>query len=135
MARPAPRWANVEKKLVAWLQADVRPEVFTELPSNLNDVLPAHRITRVGGGDGAETTKVYQVEIETYASTRGQLWDAVADVETSMRRLAANGLDGLYVDEVTETFAAALVEHEGDGVRKATATYGIAVRPATITTT
>lgn len=135
MVRPAPRWPNVEKQLVAWLKDGGR-NVYTETPGDLHERLPAHRITRVGGADkGDGITKIYQLEVETFARSRGALWDAVAEIETEMYRLASNGTDEWYVDDVTETFAAAIVDYEDDGVRKASATYGIAVRPVIITTT
>ena len=134
MARGTLTWPNVEKFTVAWIKAATSRDVWTETASSLADNLPTHRVQRIGGGTGPDgITKTYQVEVTTYAASRGSLWDSVAQVETAMENLASNGTESWYVDEVTETFAAASEPYENGDVRSATATYGIAVRPRTNT--
>lgn len=129
MVRPARRWPNVEKQLAAWLAAATGHPVFTETDSSLTNHLPAYKIARVGGADAVELGKAIQVEVESLASTRPAMWDAVAAVETAMAGLAANGTPDWYVDDVTETFSAAVQETSNDGVRKASATYALTLRP------
>lgn len=129
MARPARRWPNVERRLAEWLTTATGRPVFTETPDTLAEHLPAYRIERVGGADAYELGKEIQVEINTLAATRPQVWSAVADVETAMEALKANGLPGFYVDDVRETFSAAMEPYQNDGVRRATATYGLTIRP------
>ena len=97
MARPARRWPNVERGLVAWLSASTGRPVFTETPDNLEDHLPAYRIERVGGTDAYELGKEVQVEVNSLAATRPQVWGAVADVETAVRAAEADRLRALVL--------------------------------------
>lgn len=124
-----PRWPNVEKLVVGWVATRTGRPVFTETDDSITGSLPAYQVTRVGGAGGPDFTKTVQVEIDAIAATRSALWDAVADLETAMFSLAANGTEDWYVDSVTETFSAAIQPHENPGARRATATYGLALRP------
>lgn len=129
MARKQLRWPNVERQLIAWLTAQTGRPVFAETPETLTDHLPAYQIERIGGSDAIEIGKAIQVEVNSLAATRPKMWDAVADVETAMNLLAANGTQEWYVDDVSETFSAAVAPHPNDGVRRATATYSLTIRP------
>jgi hypothetical protein len=129
MASPAPRWPNVERGVVRWLGARTGRPVYTESDEELEERLPAYRVERVGGADAYELGKEIQVEVSSLAATRPELWAAVADAESAMEALKANGFEGFYVDDVRETFSAAVVPYRNDGVRKATATYGLTLRP------
>lgn len=129
MARKPVRWPNVERQLIAWLTAQTGRPVFTETPDTLTASLPAYQIERVGGSDDFEIGKAIQVEVNSLAATRPAMWDAVADAETAMALLAANGTEHWFVDDVTETFSAAVAPHPNDGVRRATATYSLTIRP------
>lgn len=134
MARVSVEWPNVEKFARAWVETRAGHNTWTETPANLATNLPAYRLERIGGSQGADgITKTFQVEVTTYAADRDGLWQAVAGVETAMYDLASNGTEDWYADEVTETFAAAIEPNENGDVRKATAVYGIAVRPRTTT--
>lgn len=129
MARKQLRWPNVERQVVAWLIAQTGRPVFTETPETLAAHLPAYQIERIGGSDEFEIGKAIQVEVNSLAATRPAMWDAVADVETAMALLASNGTEDWYVDDVSETFSAAVAPHPNDGVRRATATYSLTIRP------
>lgn len=123
------RWPNVEKQLIAWLKAATGRPVFTETNTDLETHLPAYQIERVGGSDEFEIGKTIQMEVSSLAATRPAMWDAVADVETAMQQLAANGTAAWYVDNVTETFSAAVAPHPNSRIRRATATYALTIRP------
>lgn len=124
-----PVWPNVERNMVAWLKAATGRPVFTETDSHLGGHLPAYQVERVGGGDGVETEKRFLVEVNTIGSSRPEVWDAVAKVETAMARLSSNGTAGWYVDNVVETFTAAIEPYDNTGKRRATATYELTIRP------
>lgn len=123
------KWPLVEKHLIRWLRESLGIPVYTETPADLENKLPALQVTRTGGGDGTDFTKTIQVEVETIAANRGQLWDKVSEVEAAMFQLTANGTKDWYVDNVTETFSAAAIPDGNRGLRRATATYGLEVRP------
>ena len=129
MGRQQQRWPNVEKQVIAWLKAATGRPVFTETNTDLENHLPAYQIERVGGSDSFEIGKTIQVEINSLAATRPAMWDAVAAVETAMQQLASNGTAAWYVDDVEETFSAAVAPHPNSGIRRATATYSLTIRP------
>lgn len=129
MGRPPVRWPNVERHLVAWLADATGRPVFTETRPTLGDHLPAYQVERVGGSDLVELGKEIHVEVTSIAGARGEMWDAVALVETAMSGLAANGTDHWYVDDVREAFAAAVEPSNDGGVRRASATYALTLRP------
>lgn len=132
MGNPPVAWPDVEQLLVAWLKEQTGRTVYTELPGTLAGALPCEKVERVGGTDGTETTKIFAVEIQSLAdgaNARGDALDNAGQVQAAMYRLSGHGHDGVAVDEVSETFAAAIEPYENDTVRRATATFGIAVRP------
>lgn len=124
-----PRWANVEKFLRLWLAQETGKVVYTETDGSLSGALPAYQITRVGGSDGADFSKSVSVEVDSIAATRGAMWDTAADAQTAMHKLAANGTADWYVDTVEEMFSPAVEPYENTGVRRATATYALTIRP------
>lgn len=130
MARERRRWANAEKQCIAWLRQETGRTVYSSTPDNLGTVVPAYKVTRVGGGQETDLEKTIDLEINTYAVKRGDLWDAVADIETAMDSLRANGTNDWYVDDVTEVFGHSIVEsNENRDLVKATATYRVKLRP------
>ena len=129
MARNRVSYPNLERAVVAWLKAETGLTVYTETPPDLAAHVPCYRVARAGGGDQLELGKEVQIEVAAYGRNRADLWNAAAAAETAMDYLAANGAPGFYVDDVRETFGFAAEPYENDGVRKATATYGLTVRP------
>lgn len=130
-----PRWANVEKFLRLWLAERTGRPVYTETDGTLTGNLPAYQITRVGGSGGIDFSKTVAIEIDSIAATRGAMWDTAADAQTAMHELAANGTADWYVDTVEETFSPAVEPYENTGVRRATATYALTIRPLPHNTT
>lgn len=123
------KWANVEKLLRLWLAAETGRAVYTETDGTLAANLPAYQITRVGGSGGIDFSKSVSVEVDSIAATRGDMWDTAAAAQTAMHKLAANGTADWYVDTVEETFSPAIEPYENTGVRRATATYALTIRP------
>lgn len=134
MPKNALEWPIGEQVVKAWLDTKQSAPVWTETPPTLADNLPAYQAQQVGGSDRPDgLTKVLQVEVNTFAASRGDVWAATRNLQTLMHQLGGNAAAGWCIDEVTETFAPAIEPYENGDVRKATATYGIAVRPAITT--
>lgn len=130
MVREPRRWANAEKQCIAWLKAATGRPVYNSTPDNLGTVVPAYKVTRVGGAGRGEIEKDIDLEVEAFVASRGALWDAVAVIETAMDALKANGTAAWYVDDVEELFGFGLDEgYENPDIVKATATYRVTLRP------
>lgn len=122
-----PRWSNTERLVVGWLTTHQGLPVYTERPEGLTaDHL---LIERIGGARTDPIDREVDVEVTVTTTARGDLWDAVADVEEAIAALAAAGSAAGYVDDVVERFAFAAEEHRNPGVRKARAVFTLTVRP------
>lgn len=129
MSAPALRWPNVERAVIGYLRLAANVLVYSETPPSS---LPSRYlvVTRVGGRGGVLTDRT--VDVEVLACTHGSrsdLWDLVADVESAMYALAAHAADGVYVDDVAETFGFADDPIDDQDVRRAVATFTLTVRP------
>lgn len=131
-------WPNAERHVIRWLNTHTELTVYSLLPNNFGDHLPAAQVTRMGGTPGSDTEtgarkvgndRTIDIEITVHTRTRGELWSAAQQVETAMGGLAANGDAEWYVDDVSEVFAFAVDNYENETKQRATATYGLMVRP------
>lgn len=83
---PTTLFADVEVELVAWLIAELGPgvKVCTELPANLDQVLPAVRVQRITGAEDADGKLDHPVvDVDVFAADRGaasQLANQVRDL-------------------------------------------------------
>ena len=130
MGRNERRWANAEKQLITWLSTSTGRYVYSKTPDDLQAVVPAHKAARIGGASRGDLEKDIDLEVDTFVATRNELWDVVAEVETAMDALKANGTAEWYVDDVQEVFGHAIDEtYENPNIVKATATYRVTLRP------
>lgn len=121
------RWPNVTKLAVRYLYAATGVRTVTTLPSNLVDILPVHRITRGPGGDDKITDSPL-VDVETFAASEDQMWEAAEDARQAMHALAGLVVDGALVDTVTTATSATYVDYGNPKVYRAVASYRLALR-------
>lgn len=126
-------WPNAERELREWLKARTGREVYTETNSTLEENLPAYQITRVGGAGWARRwiDRSVDIELDSIAGSRGDMWSAAERAATAMLALRANGTAEMYVDDVEELFAPAVEPYENSTIRRCTATYRLTLRPRT----
>lgn len=122
-------WPNSEKLAVSWIKAATSRPVFTETPEDLQPHLPAYQVNRVGGTEISPHERTVILEIDVMAATRAAMWDSVQVLQRAMGSLAANGTAQWYVDDVVESFGAAIEPTQTDGIRRATSTYTLTLRP------
>lgn len=64
-------WPDIEIELVAWLTARLGGvRHCTDLPANLEEILPVNQVQRVGGDDDSFRLDRPLFTVDTYASTR-----------------------------------------------------------------
>lgn len=76
-------YVDVEVLLVAYLKAKTGKRVLTDLPADLAEILPLHRLTRVSGADNDYRLDQSVVNVDTFAADRAQAYtlaNAVRDV-------------------------------------------------------
>lgn len=125
----AAAWPEVEHLTLKWLRDRTGRPVYTETDTGLTDHLPALQVARVGGSDGAETSRHFDLEVTAIAAARHAALTLAGEAYAAMKNLATAPAYGWYVDEVQEIFGAAIIPTGNPGHRAATATYRITVRP------
>lgn len=120
-------WANLERLVLAWLQARADATGYTEVPTDA--ALPRFTIEQSGGRGSGWIDKAVDVEVKAIAETRAQMWALAGRLDSAMRDLASNGNGEGYVDDVEETFAFTPDPHPNSDLRRAIATYTLTVRP------
>ena len=63
-------WPDVETELNAWLEARLSVVHLTDLPANLDAILPVNQVTRVGGDDDSIRLDRALVAIDSYGADR-----------------------------------------------------------------
>lgn len=63
-------YIDVEAVLVTWLAGNLGVRCVTELPANLQDVLPVVRVVRVGGTDRVPSLDRAVVDVDFYDADR-----------------------------------------------------------------
>jgi hypothetical protein len=88
------RSPDVEAMLTGWLRTQLAgPRVVTDIPGNLEDVLPVVQVTRVGGGRVDRFLPRPRIDVDCYAATR----EAAADLANQVEHLFATALRGAAV--------------------------------------
>ena len=120
-------WPNVEAALVAYLKTQCQVPVYTETLGSMPDrYLMVERV----GGYAEDFTLSPEVEITVSSRiSRGDMWALAAEVETAMVETSAALVGGVYVDACDTRFAFAFDPTTVAGVRQASATFILHLRP------
>jgi hypothetical protein len=88
------RSPDVEAMLTGWLRTELAgPKVVTDLPGNLEDVLPVVQVIRIGGGRVNRFLIRPRIDVDCFAATREQ----AADLANQVEHLLAAVLRGVAV--------------------------------------
>jgi hypothetical protein len=104
MTYPAVVTPDVEAMLTTWLRDQLGVTTGTDLPEDLEQVLPVIQVTRLGGPRVQQILSQPRIDVDCFAPWREQARDLAADVEArllSMRgATVASGTVGLVEIEV-----------------------------------
>lgn len=133
---PEPASPDVELLLTRWARATLPDNEFgTEAPSNLADVLPWHRVTRLPGTDIELTLERALIDVDSFAADRTEASDAARALKDAM----TYKLPGLYVPDLGAAIGAVRVvaspawrAWDNTNVRRYGATYLVVVHAVPI---
>lgn len=78
-------YPDVERLLVAYLSDALKVRVVTDLPANLQDILPVVQVGRVGGADDVVTIDNARVDVDAFAAGRGAASDLAERCRVALR--------------------------------------------------
>lgn len=120
-------WPDVELVVGTGLRGTIAGRVVTVLPTKLESLLPVTRVTRGPGPDDG-ITDAPLVDVETFAATRGAMWELAEDTRQAMLALAGRAAAGALVDTVATVTGPTWVDYENPAVQRAVATYRLQLR-------
>jgi hypothetical protein len=120
-------WPDVEATVRGYLAGVLAGRVVTVLPSQLEASLPVTRVTRGPGSDDGVTDGPL-LDVETFAATRGAMWDLAEETRQALHKLAGKAHGGVLVDTVTTAVGPVYVDYGNPAVQRAVASYRLALR-------
>lgn len=119
-------YLDIEKALVAWLadQTDVR--CATDTPPNLAEKFV--KVVRVGGTDDALSVDKPVVDIECFATTRGDASDLARKVQRLLRFRGETSVTGGWMRQASTVSGPALRPQANPALWRFGATYQIPTR-------
>jgi hypothetical protein len=116
--------------LVGHLAAVLGVRFVTDLPANLQQILPLGQVNRIGGGDDVVTIDRANVDVDTYAGTRAAALALSERVREELRlRLPGVVVGGVEVCRVDTLSGPAWRPYDDTtNVRRFGATYQITTR-------
>lgn len=130
MSWPELDWGDVEQAVTLWLRSrhPTPVRVVQELPADLEKKLPLLQVQVTPGGGEVGTTGITLIDLDTFAATRGAMWDLANRARTSMLALAGQHVGGLVIDTVATDVRPAPVDYGSPALRRAVATYRLTSR-------
>jgi len=117
-------YADAEKLLVAFLRAETGLRVVTELPSNLEEVLPVIQVSRYGGNDSRYVLDRASVDVDCFAATRAEASALAAQArELFIFRLPSYNAGAVSVSRVRTINAPGWAPYDNDTLRRFHASY------------
>ncbi|MEV8637794.1 hypothetical protein AB0395_39720 [Streptosporangium sp. NPDC051023] len=123
---------DVEALLTSWIEVNVvGMHAMSETPNDLDSLVPAVRVRRIGGPyDGFKLDRA-TVDIDVFDATRDGASTAALDVQRALHdRLARNKAGNAVVTRVETLTGPRPLPYDNAGLRRFGATYRITVHPA-----
>lgn len=122
-------YVDIEQVLGVWLTAQTGARSVTELPANLQDVLPVNEIHRIGGSEHTRTIDVALVDVTTYAASYGDAASLALQVRGLLRmNLPGTTVAGGVVLRVDSNVPPVWQTYADPMLRRFGATYAITVQ-------
>jgi hypothetical protein len=126
-------YPDVERLLVAWLNAHLNVRVLTDTPSNLEKVLPVVQITRFGGADTAPGIDRAIVDVDCYGATRAVASQLAEHVRYALLyRLAGSQHENVAIADVSTLSGPSWRPYDNTALRRFGASYAITTHAMTI---
>ncbi len=124
MSHPVVTLPDAELLLLEWLRGQV-PDVrlVTDLPRNLEELLPVGQVTRIGGGRVQQVLDQARLDVDCYGASREAARDLAAQIETVLPSLRGTTTAGGCVGHVLIEVGASWRPDWNERVRR----YGLSV--------
>lgn len=121
-------YADVEELLIGWLATELSVRCVTDLPANVQSILPVVQVTRFGGTDRFPTLDQPHVDIDCYAADRAGAHDIAEQVRSALRfSLRGQTVDGAVVSRVETLTGPSWRPYEDEHLRRFGASYRITI--------
>jgi hypothetical protein len=109
----------IEGLVVPWLTQTLDLRVVTELPDNLELVVPLVRVTAIGGGADPNNRRFRspRISVDSFATGYGPAGDLAEDVDRAMHKLAGESVGGYTVTRVDTSSLPAWVPYVDTKIR------------------
>lgn len=126
-------YPDVERLLVAWLNANLSVRVLTDTPSNLEKILPVVQVTRFGGADRAPGIDRAIVDVDCYGATRAAASQLAERVRYALLyRLAGSNYEHVAISDVSTLSGPSWRPYDNTALRRFGASYAITTHAMTI---
>lgn len=121
-----PTYQSPERLLIPWLASQLGVRVVAETPANLATVVPLLQVTGIGGSDFTPTFDACNIDVDSYAATRGESEDlSNAARHALMWVLPRTILGGAVVTEVRAIMRPTWTPYDDTDLRRFTASYTV----------
>ncbi len=129
-------FADVEAILCGWLHTELGVRCVTDLPADLQSVLPVVQVTRFGGTRTDYVRDNPRVDIDVYwppdananPDRAGAIGFAEQVHEAMIWNLTGRVFDGAQVKQVRTESAPSVQRYDDTALRRVTATYALTIR-------
>lgn len=123
---------DAELLLIGLIRAmDLTWRVVTDLPANMESVLPVIQVTRIGGSTRyAALLDRPRMDIDIYAATRLAAANAGRKIQSKMPTIRGITASGGVITDVTEELGVSWRPDRNENIRRMGMTFVLGVRPA-----
>lgn len=123
MSAPLP-YVDVEALLVGWAPTVVSARCLTELPADLEAVLPVVQFSRYGGADNRPGLDTALIDVDAYGRDRAQAWALSEATRAGLRfNLVGRQLAGAVVTRVDTLAGPSARPYDDSTLRRFGASY------------
>lgn len=124
-----PTYQSPERLLIGWLATEMGVRVVAETPANLATVVPLLQVTGIGGSDFTPTFDSCNVDVDSYAASRGESEDlsnrARQALMFTLPRTILGGVGGAVVASVRTIMRPTWTPYDDTDLRRFTASYAV----------
>jgi len=123
-----PTYQSPERLLIPWLATQLSVRVVAETPADLSSVVPLLQVTGIGGSDFSPTFDYCNVDVDSYAATRGASEDlSNAARQALMFTLPGQIVGGAVVTSVRTIMRPTWTPYDDTDLRRFTASYTVII--------
>lgn len=121
-------YIDVERVLVAWLTSALGVRVLTDLPADLQKVVPVLQIARFGGADTRPGLDVATLDVDAYGADRAGAIQLAEEARYALRfQLPGTQIENAVFTQVITTEAPGFRPYDNTALRRFGGSYQVFV--------